>query len=160
MRTNLRRSHGVCRQSVLDESGFVEGAGTSATPKAYSFIDKKRIDGKYHYRLKQIDRDGAFRYSQEAEVPIEVPKVMGLGQNYPNPLNPLTMIQFNIPTRSHVTLTVFNTLGQGVAELVSGEKDAGSYNVTFDARGLASGVYLYRLQAGSIVQTRKLVVVK
>jgi hypothetical protein len=59
-----------------------------------------------------------------------------------------------------VTLTVFNALGQKVAELVDGDKDAGVYEVTFDASGLASGVYLYRMESGSFVQTKKLVVVK
>lgn len=88
------------------------------------------------------------------------PSRFELGNNVPNPFNPSTTISYAIPTRSHVTLTVFNTLGQKVTELVNGEKDAGSYNVTFDASGLASGVYLYRMQAGSFVQTKKLVVVK
>jgi len=83
-----------------------------------------------------------------------------LQQNYPNPMNPSTTISYALPTRSYVTLSIFNTLGQKVVELVNGEKDAGAYNVTFDASGLASGVYLYRIQAGSFVQTKKLVVVK
>jgi hypothetical protein len=59
-----------------------------------------------------------------------------------------------------VTLSVFNTLGQKVTELVNGEKEAGDYSVTFDASGLASGVYLYRMQAGSFVETKKLVLMK
>jgi len=88
------------------------------------------------------------------------PSSFSLYQNYPNPSNPSTTISYAIPTRSHVTLSVFNTLGQIVTELVNGEKDAGSYNVTLDATGLASGVYLYRMQAGGFVQTRKLVVMK
>jgi hypothetical protein len=83
-----------------------------------------------------------------------------LSQNYPNPFNPTTQISYTIPTRSHVTLAVFNTLGQKVAELVNSEKEAGTYDVTFDASRLASSVYLYRIQAGSFVQTKKLVVVK
>ena len=89
-----------------------------------------------------------------------LPTEYRLEQNYPNPFNPSTTISYAIPTRSHVTLSVFNTLGQIVAELVNGEKEAGLYNVTFDASGLASGVYLYRMQAGSFVQTKKLVVLK
>jgi hypothetical protein len=89
-----------------------------------------------------------------------IPSKFELAQNYPNPFNPTTRINYAIPTRSHVTLSVFNTLGQRVTELVNGEKDAGSYNVTFDAAGLASGVYFYRIQTESFVQTKKLVVVK
>ena len=88
------------------------------------------------------------------------PNTFALLQNYPNPFNPSTTISYAIPTSVHITLSVFNTLGQKVTELVNGEKEAGSYNVTFDASGLASGVYLYRLQAGSFVQTKKLAVVK
>ena len=89
-----------------------------------------------------------------------VPSNYQLSQNYPNPFNPSTTISYAIPTRSIVTLSVFNTLGQKVAELVNGEKKAGNYDVTFSASGLASGVYLYRLQAGNFVQTKKLVVMK
>ncbi|HTX18887.1 MAG TPA: YCF48-related protein [Bacteroidota bacterium] len=83
-----------------------------------------------------------------------------LNQNFPNPFNPTTTIRYAIPIRSHVTLRVFNTLGQEVAELVDAEKIAGTYTVTFDAGGLASGVYLYRLETGGFVQTRKLMVIK
>ena len=89
-----------------------------------------------------------------------MPGTFSLGQNFPNPSNPSTTISYALPTRSYVTLSIFNTLGQKVVELVNGEKDPGFYNVTFEARGLASGVYLYRLQTRSFVQTRKLVVVK
>lgn len=95
-----------------------------------------------------------------AEGPTTSPTAFTLSQNFPNPFNPKTTISYAIPTQTLVTLSVFNTLGQKVAELVNGEKEAGSYSVTFDASGLSSGVYLYRIQAGSFVQTRKLVVVR
>ena len=88
------------------------------------------------------------------------PKSFALYQNYPNPSNPSTTISYTIPSRSYVTISVFNTLGQKVAELVNGDKAAGTYAVRFDAAGLASGVYLYRIQAGSFVQTKKLVIMK
>ena len=81
-------------------------------------------------------------------------------QNYPNPFNPSTTIRYALPARTHVTLTAFNTLGQRVAVLVEGEVEPGYHDVTFDASGLASGVYLYRLEAGDFVQTRRLVLVK
>ena len=89
-----------------------------------------------------------------------VVRTFALSQNFPNPFNPTTTINYTIPTRSHVTLSVFNVLGQKVAELVNRSEEAGSYNATFNATGLASGVYLYRMYAGSFVQTRKLVVMK
>ena len=89
-----------------------------------------------------------------------LPAQLRLEQNYPNPFNPTTVIQYDVPTRTYVTLAVFNILGQRVADLVNEEKAAGHYETRFDASGLASGVYLYRLQAGSFVQTRKMVVLR
>jgi poly(3-hydroxybutyrate) depolymerase len=89
-----------------------------------------------------------------------IPTVFNLEQNYPNPFNPSTTIRYDIPARSHVVLTIYNILGQSVAELVNTEKNAGRYETRFDASALASGVYLYRLQAGSNVQTRKLMLLK
>jgi photosystem II stability/assembly factor-like uncharacterized protein len=83
-----------------------------------------------------------------------------LTQNYPNPFNPSTTIRYGLPQRSHVLLTVFNTLGQQVATLVQQEEEAGYHDVRFDASGLSSGVYFYRLTAGSFVQTRKLLLLK
>jgi hypothetical protein len=83
-----------------------------------------------------------------------------LEQNYPNPFNPSTTIRYALPHRSQVTLTVFNTLGQQVATLVAGEVDAGFHEVTFDASGLASGVYFYRLHAGGYTQIRKMLLVR
>jgi hypothetical protein len=91
----------------------------------------------------------------EAAVPL--PKVFALEQCYPNPFNPSTTIRYGLPNRSHVTLTAFNNLGQQVALLQNGEQDAGYHEVKFDASGLSSGVYFYRMQAGDFVQTRKLV---
>ncbi len=89
-----------------------------------------------------------------------LPTEIALYQNYPNPFNPSTRIRYELPERSHVTLTVFNTLGQQVAKLIEGETEAGYHEVTFDASNLSSGVYLYRLIAGDFIQTRKLIVLR
>ena len=83
-----------------------------------------------------------------------------LSQNYPNPFNPTTMIQYNVPQRSIVNLIVYNVIGEAVRVLAEGEKEAGTYSVNFNAQGLPSGVYLYRLQAGEFVQTRKMILLK
>jgi hypothetical protein len=88
------------------------------------------------------------------------PALYGLSQNYPNPFNPTTTIRYALPSRSHVTLNVFNTLGQIVRELVNGDMDSGYHEVRFDALGLASGVYFYRLQAGIFIQTKNLSILR
>ncbi len=88
------------------------------------------------------------------------PGTFDLMQNYPNPFNPATTIGYVLPRRSHITLSVFNTLGQQVSELVNGEVEAGYHEVKFNAAGLASGVYFYRLQAVSYVETKKLLLVR
>jgi len=90
----------------------------------------------------------------------QLPRTYGLDQNYPNPFNPSTTIRYALPHRSFVTLAVYNTLGQHVAVLVQGEREAGYHEAVFDASGLASGVYLYRLQAGDFIQTKRLVLVR
>jgi hypothetical protein len=90
----------------------------------------------------------------------ELPSSFELAQNYPNPFNPCTTIRYGIPNRAQVTLTVFNTLGQQVAQLVNGEVEAGYHDVGFDGSGLASGVYLYRIQAGSYGETKKVLLVR
>jgi hypothetical protein len=83
-----------------------------------------------------------------------------LSQNYPNPFNPMTRIEYAIPKTSHVSLKVFDVLGREVATLVDEVQDVGVKSVEFDGKGLASGVYLYRLHAGTFVQTKKLAVVR
>jgi hypothetical protein len=94
--------------------------------------------------------------SPSSQLPVE----FELDQNYPNPFNPTTTIRYALPQRSHVTLTVFNTLGQQVALLVNGDQDARSHEVKFDASTLASGVYFYRLLAGSFVQIRTMLLLR
>jgi len=90
---------------------------------------------------------------------------MVLHQNYPNPFNPETQIQFELPRSEHVRLDIFNMLGQKVATLIDGQKVAGGHTVRWNGRDdssrrLASGVYVYRLQAGEFVQTRKMLMMK
>jgi hypothetical protein len=94
------------------------------------------------------------------QVDQSIPAEYTLRQNYPNPFNPTTTIRFGLPERSTVTIKVFNLLGGEVATVVDGIFDAGERAVEFDADNLASGVYVYRLQAGTFTQTRKMVVMR
>ncbi len=94
------------------------------------------------------------------EKPAEVATVFSLAQNYPNPFNPSTQIDFSIPQQSNVQLKVYNTLGQVVATLVNGNLSAGSHSVNFDARNLASGMYIYRLSAGNYTSVKKMMLLK
>jgi len=89
-----------------------------------------------------------------------VPTTFNLHQNYPNPFNPTTLIKFEIPKESYVTLKVYNSIGKDVAELVNRELSAGQYQISFDAKNLPSGIYYYKLQAGEFTQTRKMLLVK
>ncbi len=89
-----------------------------------------------------------------------IPIVFSLGQNYPNPFNPSTVIEYQLPVNSEVSIEVYNLLGRRVATLVNERKPAGHHNVTFDASGLSSGVYVYRIRSGEFVQTRKMMLVK
>ncbi|MEJ2617120.1 MAG: T9SS type A sorting domain-containing protein, partial [Ignavibacteriaceae bacterium] len=132
--------------------GFVEGNGNSNSPKYYDFIDKDITNsGIYKYRLKQIDNDGTFEYSKIVNVNVSLPENYYLSQNYPNPFNPETRIDFSIPQKQMVTLRIYNTIGEQVAELLNGEKDAGSYTVTFNGSNLPSGIYIYRLTTQNFV---------
>lgn len=146
-------------ENKWEKIGFVPGSGTTTEPKHYSFIDKNLTAGTYKYRLKQIDFDGSVSYSGEIEFEF-VLEGFELKQNYPNPFNPVTTIQYSIPQRSNVTLKVYDVLGNEIAALVNEEKDRGVYTVNFDATDLASGIYLYRIQAGSFVETRKMIYLK
>lgn len=139
--------------------GFVEGNGTSNAPKSYSFVDAS-AKGTVSYRLKQIDRDGKFEYSNVVEATVAEVKSFGLDQNYPNPFNPATVISYQIPMNSHVTLKVYDMLGKEVASLVNGAKEAGSYSATFDGSSLSSGIYFYTLRAGNSTSTKKLMLMK
>jgi len=132
--------------SVWAKVGFVSGAGTSNSPKDYTFQDVNLSPGVYVYRLKQIDNNGAYKYSASTQVDVGVSNGLELLSNYPNPFNPETNIRFSVPENGFATLKVFNMLGQEVATLFSGIAQAGHYiPATFNAGTLASGVYFSRL---------------
>jgi len=140
--------------------GFVEGSGNSSSPKSYKFTDNKPIGGsKFIYRLKQIDNDGKYEYSDEIEVEI-VPTEFALYQNYPNPFNPSTKIRYQLPQESKVIIKIYDILGSEVITLLNEKKEPGVYEVEFNAQHLSSGTYIYRIVADGFVETKKMVLMK
>ncbi len=140
--------------------GFVNGNGTTTQKQFYSFIDNPSKDGIYLYRIKQVDFDGSFKYSNEIEVNFQNIASFTLLQNYPNPFNPTTTISYQVPRTNHVLLKIFDALGSEIAILVNEIKPAGTHEITFDASGLPSGLYLYRMIANDQTFTRKMMLAK
>jgi hypothetical protein len=145
-----------------DVSPLIPGHGTSIESREYSYVAHAASHDKW--RLCQIDMDGMKSYSEVTLTTDINPTIrassFALEQNYPNPFNPTTTIRYGLPARSHVKLTVFNTLGQQVSTLIQLEQDAGYHEVEFDGTGLPSGLYFYRVQAGDFVETRRLVLLR
>jgi Secretion system C-terminal sorting domain len=140
--------------------GFVPGFGTTTDQHSYSFTDKNLSAGSYSYRLKQTDFDGSFKYSEIVNAEIGSPVEYTLSQNYPNPFNPSTKIDFSVPGNEVVNIIVYNSLGQEVAVLMNKELTAGHYSVNFDAKGLASGIYIAKMTAGNFVGIKKMNLLK
>ncbi|MCH7677002.1 T9SS type A sorting domain-containing protein, partial [candidate division KSB1 bacterium] len=144
---------------------FVAGKGTISIPQSYVFIDKKVGLGTFYYRLKQIDTDGSFQYSEILKVETNAPKSFALYQNHPNPFNPETIIRYQFPQESEVGLTIYNLKGQEIRTLVDEKKQAGFYNIAWNGkdnagRQVASGVYIYRIQIGDFTGVKKLTLLR
>ncbi|MDX1702327.1 MAG: T9SS type A sorting domain-containing protein, partial [Melioribacteraceae bacterium] len=127
--------------------------------------DASLLSGSYHYRLKQIDIDGTFEYSDLIEVNIAPPSQFTLDQNYPNPFNPTTKIRYSVPLsiseqNIDVKLIVYDVLGKEVVTIVDETQSAGNYEVSFNASEYPSGLYFYTINSGSFQQTRKMLLVK
>jgi photosystem II stability/assembly factor-like uncharacterized protein len=142
---------------------FVSGHGTTSEKQNYFYLDNvSELDNGsiVNYRLKQIDFDGSFEYSNEIEVIINLTSGFSLSQNYPNPFNPSTIIKYSVASASFVTLKVYDVLGNEIAALVNEEKIPGIYTAEFNGAGLSSGVYFYRLSAGDRTDIKKMIMEK
>ena len=139
---------------------FVEGHGNSNSIKHYSFTDNVSLSGKYSYRLKQVDIDGMYEYSNLIEVTVGTPSKFEVAQNYPNPFNPTTTISFSLPQKENVQVIVYNSLGEIVKTLVNQDLEVGIHSYNFDASTLGSGVYYYKVTAGKNIQTNKMILIK
>jgi hypothetical protein len=140
--------------------GFVAGSGNSNSPKNYSFIDNKPLNGsRFNYRLKQIDSDGNYEFSNVIEAEI-IPSEYILNQNYPNPFNPVTTISYRISKESKVVIEVYNILGTEVVTIVNETKQPGYYEVELKGTNLSSGTYFCRMTAGDFVDVKKMILMK
>ncbi len=144
---------------------FVEGYGTSNVSNGYLYKNEKLKAGSYQYRLKQIDYNGNFEYfSLESDVVINPPGNFEMSQNYPNPSNPKSKINFEIPVNGKVTIKVYDITGREVITLLDETREADYYTIEFDGTNLASGAYFYRIisegEGKSFTKTLKMILIK
>ncbi|HSD64295.1 MAG TPA: hypothetical protein VLB50_10870, partial [Ignavibacteriaceae bacterium] len=168
-----------------EKIGFVPGFGTTTEPKSYNYSDQSVKNGAYYYRLKQVDFNGSYNYSDAVKVELKALNSYFLDQNWPNPFNPTTTIGFGIQNKSNVKITILNAIGEEVVVLLNEEKEPGYHQVEFNGAnlpsgvsvkgGYASGVYFYQLvatpvggQAGNsstssgqvFIQSKKMILLK
>ena len=153
----IQRSGDMISFVALD---FVHGKGTTTVGQNYSYLDKSPANRIKYYRLKQIDLNGDFQYSGVIEWSGSPVGSYSLGQNYPNPFNPSTVISYTLPATGFVELKVFNSKGELVRILVRSVVQAGENSVEFDASGLPSGAYFYRLESNGIALSGKMLLLK
>jgi hypothetical protein len=161
----------ILQRSLFREGNYTEiasyrthdalrGLGTSPTGKAYTYFDNDRLQAGRTYFYKLLDVDFSGNITEHPVKEITLPNEYSLSQNYPNPFNPTTTIEFSLRQDGRTVLEVFNILGQVVATLVNGELKAGAYQVQFNASGLPSGLYFYRLRSGAFVSIKKMMLLK
>ncbi|NUN09668.1 MAG: T9SS type A sorting domain-containing protein [Ignavibacteriaceae bacterium] len=149
--------------SALSE---ISGNGTTSEQSSYSYTDKNLAPGSYYYRLTQVDFDGTRTPYNEISAAVGLPTDYTLFQNYPNPFNPSTIIKYALPHHSSVKISVFNSLGEKIEELVNAVQDAGYYQAEFNSSRIASGIYFYTISCQSVdgknvyTQTRKMILMR
>ncbi len=145
-----------------EKIGFIAGAGNSATPKPYAFEDSNVGAGRYVYRLKQVDNDGRYEYFGNVEIEIDaLPQGLVLSDNYPNPFNPSTNLEFRVRNAKRARLVVCDIVGREVAVLFDGLAEAGrAYRMQFDGRDVSSGTYFAVLESGSQRIVKRMLMIK
>jgi hypothetical protein len=157
---NDRHSEEGTDEEPWEKIGFVNGYGNSNSPKEYSFSDIPRGGTQFQYRLKQIDNDGKYEYSNVINVEIGSPNRFELKQNSPNPFNPSTVISYSLPIESKVSLKVYDIVGREVASLIDEEQPVGYHSIIFDGSYLSSGVYICKIAAGKYSASIKMILMK
>ncbi len=148
---------------LFDSSGISQPNLTLQVPLDENYKYQWRVRGLHSDSTLNTEWSDTLTFTTGIRTSIEdelIPQQYILSQNYPNPFNPSTQIQYALPEATQVTLEVFNSLGQKVMELVNGQQSAGYHSATFDASGLSSGVYLYKLTTPSFSQTNKMLLIK
>ncbi len=155
---------------VFQQVDFVPTQGNGIVPHDYTYTDASVSSGTWYYRLRQMDLNGDESITEEVRVDVAgvtavtqdaVPAGFGLQQNYPNPFNPETSILFTVKAAGSASLVVYDALGREVARLFDGAAEPGRlYSVRFDGAGLSSGVYFYRLTAGTQTDMKRMVLTR
>jgi hypothetical protein len=166
----VQRAYDKAENFATILGSFKEGRGTTNETTYYSYVDADAGSSVRYYRLQQIDKTGGrTTYSDPLKVDLSTlmsvnenatPTSYALSQAYPNPFNPSTIIKYALPEAGSVRVHVMNQIGQTVRVLTDGMQGAGYHQVTFDAAGLASGVYFYQIKAGKFVDTKKVVLIR
>jgi hypothetical protein len=161
-RYDLQVASNFAFSAVVRDTTVADTTVTLSTPLTANTV--------YYWRVNAMDTAGISAYSAVAVFATgttlnvneitELPKEFELLQNYPNPLNPTTIISYQLPVNSFVTLNVYDVIGREVRTLVNGPKASGSYTIQFDGSDLPSGVYFYRLRAGDFTSVKKLILLK
>jgi len=134
--------------------------GNMAYGGEYEFVDRGLNTGRYQYKIEAVGKNEKKFVGDVISVEVGVPKGYALHQNYPNPFNPVTVIEFEIPEAGYVLIELYNSVGQKVRDIFAGELPAGYHKVRFDASGLSSGVYFYRMKAGKFNAVKHMSLVK
>lgn len=161
---NIHRSQTIDAGYIKINPSIIPGAGSTSEQHEYNFLDLDVFNGiTYFYLLETVDYFGNSEFHDPVSAtPVQdvLPLDIFLHQNYPNPLNPETKIAFDLPDVYQVRIDILNQRGQVVLELCNQKYTAGHHEVLFDGAGLASGIYLYQLQAGEFIDTRKFMLLR
>lgn len=143
-----------------EKVAFVEGKGTTSNNSNYIYKDRNYDRNQIFYRLKQIDYNGSFKYSEVVEAGLNDISGYKLYQNYPNPFNPSTTIEFYLPTSGNVKLKVFNATGSEINIPINSFMKSGDHSVSFNASDLSSGIYFYSIETADIRLVKKMLLLK
>ena len=167
---NLYRADALAGPFEKINPALIKSAGNSTTHREYQFRDDQNLEAQktYYYKLQDVDLNGGNRMTEAITVfvdRVQTPESFYMNQNYPNPFNPFTNIKYGLPEATQVRIDIYNLRGELVAVLQDGMQQAGNFLLTWNGRNLneqlvPSGVYIYRIKAGSYTDTRKMIFTK